>query len=50
MDERAFWYTVRQALLLFVDAIERRYNFPRTSEIRKQLRAHEKYGIIAITE
>lgn len=27
MDERAFWMTVRQALLMFVGAIEKRYGF-----------------------
>lgn len=36
MTEREFWLLVRQALLLFVDAIERRYNIaPRTAEMRK---------------
>jgi len=35
MSEREFWLIVRQALLLFVDAIERRYALPRTSELRK---------------
>jgi hypothetical protein len=35
-DERAFWMLVRQALLMFVDAIERRCHVtPRTAELRK---------------
>jgi hypothetical protein len=42
MSEREFWLIVRQALLLFVDAIERRYGLARTSELRKR----EKCGII----
>ena len=35
LSEREFWLIIRQALLLFVDAIERRYAIPRTSELRK---------------
>ena len=35
MSDREFWILVRQALLLFVDAIERRYGLRRTAELRK---------------
>lgn len=35
MDDKQFWLLVRQALLLFVDAIERRYGLKRTAELRK---------------
>jgi len=35
VEERIFWLLVRQALLLFVDAIERRWDFERTAELRK---------------
>jgi hypothetical protein len=35
MSDREFWIIVRQALLLFVDAIEQRYSLPRTSEMRQ---------------
>lgn len=35
LSERAFWQLIRQSLLLFVDAIERRYRFTRTSELRR---------------
>lgn len=35
--EREFWLLVRQALLLFVDAIERRLNWqPRTAALRHE--------------
>lgn len=38
LTEREFWLMVRQALLIFVDAIERKYltDLPRTSELRKR--------------
>ncbi len=35
MTDREFWLLVREALLLFVDAIERRYAIRRTCELRK---------------
>lgn len=35
MTDREFWLLVRQALLLFVDAIEQKYSMPRTSEMRQ---------------
>jgi len=35
MDDREFWLIVRQALLLFVDAIEKRWQMPRTRELVK---------------
>ncbi len=35
-NEREFWILIRQALLLVVDAIERKFNIsPRTSELRR---------------
>jgi hypothetical protein len=37
MSDREFWALVRQALLMFVDAIERRYlpDMTRTAEARR---------------
>jgi hypothetical protein len=35
LSDREFWLIVRQALLLFVDAIERRYALPRTADLRR---------------
>ena len=35
IEDREFWLIIRRALLLFVDAIERRWNIPRTAEMRK---------------
>ena len=35
LDDREFWLVIRQALLLIVDAIERKLCIPRTSELRK---------------
>jgi len=35
MQDREFWLLFRQALLLMVDAIERRLEIPRTAELRK---------------
>ena len=39
-DDREFWMLVRQALLLFVDAIERRFlpDVVRTAEVRRALK------------
>jgi hypothetical protein len=35
-EDRIFWMTIRQALLLILDAVERRLEIsPRTSELRK---------------
>ena len=36
---RNFWLTIRQALLLIVDAIETELEMPRTSELRKRIRS-----------
>lgn len=33
MDDRAFWMTVRAALLMFVRAIEKRYNIGNSSVV-----------------
>jgi hypothetical protein len=40
VDDREFWMLVRQALLMFVDAIERRWlpDVVRTAEARRALR------------
>jgi len=38
MTDAEFWLLVRQALLLFVDAIERRYAMKRTAELRREAR------------
>ena len=39
MTDREFWMMVRQALLMLLDALERRLEIsPRTAELRKQLR------------
>ena len=36
IDDREFWMIVREALLLFIDAIERKWCItPRTSVLRK---------------
>jgi len=45
MDDRALWLAIRQALLMIVDAIERRYGLARTSEIRKK---HLKFDGVVI--
>jgi hypothetical protein len=38
--ERAFWLAQRQALLMWLDAIERRLNIqPRTADLRKEIKA-----------
>lgn len=41
MDDRQFWILIRQALLLFVDAIERRYGLKRTAELRQLERTED---------
>jgi hypothetical protein len=38
VTDREFWLAVRMALLAFVDAIERRWGFERTSDLRSLLR------------
>lgn len=39
MSDAEFWSAIRQALLMIVDAIERKFGMhPRTSELRKALR------------
>ena len=35
MDEREFLLLIRQALLLMVDAIERKLNMQRTAQLRR---------------
>lgn len=47
MSEREFWGMIRQALLMFVDAIERRYGFPRTAELRREAKSErmESYAV-----
>jgi len=42
MSEREFWSLIRQALLMFVDAIERRFlpGAQRTAELRKLAKGH----------
>jgi hypothetical protein len=45
-DERAFWLAVRQALLMMVDAIEVRLAMPRTSDIRKALKAQTNCDMV----
>lgn len=40
--EREFWILIRQAILLMVDAIERRLDIhPRTAELRKEARGQQ---------
>jgi len=36
MNDREFWMLVRQALLIFLSAIEKRYGFEITTELRKK--------------
>ena len=36
MTDREFWLLFRQALLMMVDAIERRYCIKRTAELRRE--------------
>jgi len=39
MSDREFWILVRQALLMLIDSIERKWGInPRTSELRKMLK------------
>jgi hypothetical protein len=38
MSDKDFWLVIRQALLLVVDAIERKYCLHRTAEMRKMER------------
>ncbi len=39
MSDSEFWMAVRQALLMLIDAIERKYAVsPRTSELRKLIK------------
>lgn len=40
MPDRDFWLTVRQALLLVVDAIEKRWHFDVTSDMRAWAKRH----------
>ena len=42
-EDREFWMLVRQALLLFIDAIERKLCLaPRTAELRKTERVNSR--------
>ena len=39
MDDRTLWCTIRRALLLIVDAIEKMFGIePKTSELRKDMK------------
>jgi len=38
MEDKDFWLAIRQALLMMVDAIERKYGLDRTAELRKMVR------------
>ena len=38
MNDKEFWMLFRQALLLLIDAIERKLGIDRTAEIRKKSR------------
>jgi hypothetical protein len=42
MTDREFWTLIRQALLMFVDAIERRYlpDVTRTAEVRRMAKSN----------
>jgi len=42
MTDREFWQLIRQALLMAVDALERRYlpDLQRTAELRRQAKQH----------
>jgi hypothetical protein len=42
MNDREFWLAFRSALLLMVDAIERKFDLPRTAELKKHLEALKK--------
>ena len=43
MADRDLWLSIRQALLMVVDAIERAFGVePRTAELRRELRATRK--------
>ena len=41
-SDRDFWLLVRQALLLFVDAIERRIGINRTAELRREVKRQSR--------
>jgi len=40
--DREFWLLLRQALLLMVDAIERRLTMARTAELRRELKRQSR--------
>ncbi len=51
VEDRAFWMAVRQALLMALDALERRLGIsPRTSELRRDRRADKPLAIYAESE
>ena len=41
-SDRDFWLLIRQALLLAVDAIERRMGLGRTAELRRELKRQSR--------
>jgi hypothetical protein len=47
MSDREFWMLVRQALLMFVDAIERRFlpDVQRTAEARRLLKTQPERSV-----
>lgn len=51
IEDRAFWMAVRQALLMLLDALERRMGIsPRTAELRRDLRAAKVFASCAESE
>lgn len=52
-DDRVFWLAARQALLMLLDAVERRLKIsPRTAELRKNggiLSAHVRHDKMTVT-
>ena len=44
MTDRDFWLQIRQALLMFVDTVERHFDIePRTSELRKERKSETRH-------
>lgn len=51
IEDRAFWMAVRQALLMALDALERRLGIsPRTSELRRDRRQSNVFAMQAESE
>ena len=42
MSDRDFWLLLRQALLLMVDAIERRMDMARTADLRREVKRQSR--------